>query len=123
MLYSYYKPAPYRSQSTIYRTESSYYRSFIAGGYRDEGKATPKDGFELLIDLSLLMHFLLQRTGLKTLCTWKNRTALDEERRKAVCGKTARTVSRIPWPSPGQSWLGSLLSPSGSLSRCGRICA
>jgi len=36
------------------------------------------------------MHVLLQRTGLKTLCTWKNRTALDEERRKAVCGKTAR---------------------------------
>lgn len=29
--------------------------------------------------------------------------------------------SRVPWPSPGQSWLGSLLSLSGSLSRCGRI--
>ncbi|WP_246358749.1 group II intron maturase-specific domain-containing protein [Paenibacillus phytorum] len=38
------------------------------------------------------MHILLQRTGLKTLCTWKNRTAQDEERRKAVCGKTACTV-------------------------------
>ncbi|WP_317618290.1 group II intron maturase-specific domain-containing protein [Paenibacillus sp. PL91] len=38
------------------------------------------------------MHFLLQRTGLKTLCTWKNRTALDEERRKAVYRKTACTV-------------------------------
>ncbi|RAV11492.1 hypothetical protein DQG23_36220 [Paenibacillus contaminans] len=33
------------------------------------------------------MHVLLQRTGLKTLCTWKNRTALDEERRKPHAGK------------------------------------
>nr|WP_240159887.1 group II intron reverse transcriptase/maturase [Paenibacillus aceris] len=38
------------------------------------------------------MQILLQRTGLKTVCSWKIRTALDEERRKAVCGKTARTV-------------------------------
>ncbi|MNV78034.1 Group II intron, maturase-specific domain [compost metagenome] len=38
------------------------------------------------------MHILLQRTELKTLCTWKNRTVLDEERLKAVCEKIARTV-------------------------------
>ncbi|RKN59704.1 group II intron reverse transcriptase/maturase [Paenibacillus ginsengarvi] len=38
------------------------------------------------------MHSLLQRTELKTVCTWVSRTALGEERRKAVCGKTARTV-------------------------------
>jgi RNA-directed DNA polymerase len=38
------------------------------------------------------MHQLLQRSGLKTVSTWGNRTALGEERRKAVCGKTARTV-------------------------------
>ncbi|WP_279513607.1 MULTISPECIES: group II intron maturase-specific domain-containing protein [unclassified Paenibacillus] len=38
------------------------------------------------------MRQLLLRTGLKSVCTWKIRTALDEGRRKAVCGKTARTV-------------------------------
>ncbi|WP_373463765.1 group II intron maturase-specific domain-containing protein [Paenibacillus sp. V4I9] len=38
------------------------------------------------------MQILLQRAGLKTVCSWKNRNALDEERRKAVCGKTASTV-------------------------------
>lgn len=38
------------------------------------------------------MRVLLQRTGLKSVCTWEVRTALVEERRKAVCGKTARTV-------------------------------
>ncbi|TCM87929.1 group II intron reverse transcriptase/maturase [Paenibacillus sp. BK033] len=38
------------------------------------------------------MRQLLLRTGLKSVCTWEIRTALDKGRRKAVCGKTARTV-------------------------------
>lgn len=35
---------------------------------------------------------LLARIGLKSATTWRVRTAQGEERRKAVCGKTARTV-------------------------------
>nr|WP_240927612.1 group II intron maturase-specific domain-containing protein [Paenibacillus thiaminolyticus] len=41
-------------------------------------------------DVELLA--LLPIAGLKTVSTWGNRTVQGEERRKAVCGKTARTV-------------------------------
>lgn len=37
-------------------------------------------------------HHMLTQMGLKTVTSWKVRTAQGEERRKAVCGKTARTV-------------------------------
>lgn len=37
-------------------------------------------------------YHMLTQMGLKTVTSWKVRTAQGEERRKAVCGKTARTV-------------------------------
>ncbi|MCP3776668.1 hypothetical protein NLX71_25845 [Paenibacillus sp. MZ04-78.2] len=38
------------------------------------------------------LHQMLNVIGLKTVSSWGVRTAHGEERRKAVCGKTARTV-------------------------------
>ncbi|MDQ0878612.1 hypothetical protein QFZ77_007271 [Paenibacillus sp. V4I3] len=35
---------------------------------------------------------ILGRMGLKRVSAWGSNTALGEEHRKAVCGKTARTV-------------------------------